>query len=75
MQINVIQIMEFSQQSTKPVFFLKKYLKIPKKCIGCLLENEKKNTHDLCAIISALKQKIANKSVKIPELSGFFFEK
>ena len=43
MQINVIQIMEFSQQSTKPVFFLKKYLKIPKKCIGCLLENEKKN--------------------------------
>ena len=42
MQINVIQIMEFSQQSPKPVFFLKKYSKIPNKRTGCLLENVKK---------------------------------
>ena len=31
MQINVIQIMEFSQQSTKPVFLRSKYSKIPNK--------------------------------------------
>ena len=42
MQINVIQIMEFSQQSTKPVFLRSKYSKIPNKRTGCLLENEKK---------------------------------
>ena len=49
MQINAIQIMEFSQQSTKPVFLRSKYSKIPNKRTGCLLENEKKN--HLCAFI------------------------